>query len=313
MQKNWLDKFLNKIDIQKTHIKSKLPFIWVFGAGGTEISNINNINHILYPEHKEFQLYNNLISSRAKFLQWSLLPENSKNEIVKCICIPEQYHQWADYRSKYTNLMDFELDIIGISQGAIVFSESIGSYVEIGMLACLTELHKNILIISQSRYIQDTCESFFNLGAIAKIKENQIEDITNIWAFENEQNTQVLSQEFNDICEHMLDIITKQSEIAFSNSNKNHISLLIIDLIDLFPRNTKTFYLKALKEFGINIPKSEFDKILSLLKILDLINVKPSGNNEKLEIKTGKYLPCLNYTGKNKPFYRKDFIIEMRG
>lgn len=304
-----LEYFIRMIDPSKTHIKGKLPFIWVFGNGAEHVERIEKIKDKLNPGHQDFSLYDDLSSNRAKFFQWSLCTSNA-NELTKSIRIPEQYKEWESYRSKYTNLVDFELDIISISQGAIIFSESIGSYVEVGMLSYLTELHKNILIVVESRYIDDNCYSFFNLGAIAKIRENKLDDLENIWGFENSTNKEELSEQFKNISEHMLEIVTTDYKFPFSKHNKSHISLLLLDLIDLFPRNSKFFYRKALEKFNINIEKLELEKILSLFKILNLIQEKKSGKNEKLEVCSKNYFPCISYKGREKPFYRQDFAIE---
>lgn len=314
MSKEILAQFLEQIDISQIHINDKLPFIWIFGSGAAHVKNIDDINNKLSPSHAQFSLYDELESNRAKFFQWIL--QNSKNiDIANYIRIPEQYPEWANFRSKYTNLVDFELDIISLSRGAIIFSESIGSYVEIGMVACKSEIHKNILVVAPSPYLEDKHESFFKLGAILKIQENQIGETSNVWALDNHLPTadkDKLSNEFERICNHTLEIITNNSKTLFSASDKTHISLLLLDLIDLFPSNTKSFYSNALKKFEIEIQKSELDKMISLLKILDLIQENKSGNNEKLKIKN-RYSSCISYKGKNKPFHRNDFIIERSG
>ena len=314
MSQENLDRFYAEIDILKTRINSKLPFIWVFGAGAEEVKNIDNIDHELNPGHPKFRLYDGLSSCRAKFFQWIL--KNNRN--INIIRIPEYYPEWVDFRTKYTNLVDFELDIISISYGAIIFSESVGSYVEIGMVACNPEIHKNILVVVPSRYVDD--ESFFTLGAIYKIQENQIDDRNkNVWALDNHlthpiniDNTTALSNEFKEIDEHMWNIINinNDSKILFSASNKSHTLLLLLDLIDLFPRNAKRFYSSALERFKVEIPKDEFNKMISLLKILCLIKERKSGNNEKLEISLKSYCPCVNYYNKGKnQFARSDFKI----
>lgn len=317
MSKDILAQFIEQIDISQTHINDKLPFIWVFGAGAEDVKRIGSINDTLNPDHAQFSLYHGLTSHRAKFFQW-ILQQGQNIDIAKNICIPEQYPEWENFRSKYTNLVDFELDIISISRGAIIFSESIGSYVEVGMVACKSEIHKNILVIVPSRYLLDEgkYDSFFKLGAILKIQENQIGDTSNVWALDNyfpNADKDRLSNEFEQICNHTLEIITNNTKTLLSISDKTHISLLLLDLIDLFPSNTKNFYSNALKQFRIEIHKSELDKMISLLKILDLIQEKKSGNNEKLVVIKNRYRPCVSYKGKNKPFHRNDFIIERSG
>ena len=55
------------------------------------------------------------------------------------------------------------------------------------MFSNITELHKNILIIAPEKYIKDDNSSFFNYGAIRKIRENELsEELTNIWSLEDE-------------------------------------------------------------------------------------------------------------------------------
>ena len=108
----------------------------------------------------------------------------------------------------------------------------------------------------------------------------------------------------------MLNIITNDSKIPLSTKNKSHISLLLLDLIDLFPNNCKLFYRKTLEKFKIDIHPRELNNILFLLKLLGLITEHPSGKNEKLKTFKGKYLSCLNYQKGNKIFKRADFVIE---
>ena len=91
MSQENLDRFFAEIDILKTRINSKLPFIWVFGAGAEEVKNIGKINHKLNPGHPKFRLYDGLSSYRARFFQWISQEENTNIEIEKYICMPEDY------------------------------------------------------------------------------------------------------------------------------------------------------------------------------------------------------------------------------
>lgn len=175
--------FFELIDPNKTQIKYKLPFIWVFGSGAESIKRIEQIKDPLSPTHENFRPYNEITSFRAGFIQWS---KTTSHDIVDNLTVPESYPQWLNF-NKYSNLVDFELDIASISQGVIIFSESIGAHTEIGMFSNITELHKNILIIAPEKYIKDDNSSFFNYGAIRKIRENELsEELTNIWSLEDE-------------------------------------------------------------------------------------------------------------------------------
>lgn len=304
--KDNLEKFLNIIDVSKTHITGKLPFIWVFGSGGDDVIDILKINSPLNPGHKEYKLFKNINYNRPKYVQWCL---EYKHDIEKYIKFPEQYPEWIYFNTNYTNLVDFEKDIVSISMGTIIFSESIGAYTEIGMLSCYPELHKNILIIVEPEYIDDKCASFFNLGAITKIRENEIPNLTNIWGIDKNINN--LKDEFNKISTHFLDIITTNNSVPINLNSENHVLLLFLDLIVLFPNQTKKFYTDAIQKFQIQTQNFNFDKFLSLLKLLDLVESRTVGNN-KLYKANKAYQPCVQYyIGNSKKLDRAAFLIEI--
>jgi hypothetical protein len=306
--------FLKLVNPQKTQIIGKLPFIWVFGSGGEDVKKIETIANPLNPGHQDFEAYKNINSYRAKFIQWS---RNNQHSLSELLTVPEMYPEWLNF-NKYSNLVDFELDITSISKGTIVFSESVGAYTEIGMFSCFSELHKNILIVVPSEYIADSNSSFFNYGAILKIKENRIsEDLTNIFALDSisESNKDKLDSLFKNIADHFSNIINNKdnSSLSFNHSNKHHVILLFLDLIDLFPSKPKSFYKNILEEFGVDINKINLDKMITTLELLDLISKRLSGNNTYYDIKVRNYSSCIKYIA-DRPnrFERSDFKLNMR-
>ncbi|WP_419852085.1 retron St85 family effector protein [Actinobacillus pleuropneumoniae] len=309
------DIFLETINPEKTQIKGKLPFIWVFGSGGDDIKRIEQIRDPLYPFHPEHIPYHRINSFRAKFIQWS---KTSGHVISDRLVVPESYPNWLNF-DKYSNLIDFELDISSISQGIIIFSESIGAYTEIGMFSCFTELHKNILILAQEKHINKSNTSFFNYGAIFKINENKIsEELDNVWALDNSldsKDKEYWDTLFCNISDHFLDIITDKGngKMKFNIDNRHHIILLLLDLIDLFPNQTKTFYRKILIAFKINIDNGFLTKIINTLDILELLDTRKSGKNTYFSLKIKDYVSCLDYQADSpKKFERSAFKISMR-
>ncbi|OAQ14946.1 hypothetical protein F480_08960 [Bibersteinia trehalosi Y31] len=283
------EEFISLIDPLKTKIISKLPLVWVFGATG------NN-------------------SNRSKFLKWHL---QSNHDLSERLRTPEDYPNWLHF-NQYSNLVDFELDITAISQAIIIFSESTGTTAEIGMLSCFTELHKNILIVIDEEYIKRENISFFNLGPIRKIKENMIsEDLTNVWALNVCFDENIQNKIFSDISDHVYDMVTTKNnkDIKLDINSRHHKIMLLLDLIDLFPKQTKKFYTSILKVFNIEISTTEFKKIIDLLDLLQIILINESGNNTYYSLKEpDKYTTCINYqaTSPNR-FERKAFKIDMRG
>lgn len=283
------DKFISLISPQKTKLISRLPFIWVFGAQGKD-------------------------SKRSKFLHWHLLQSN--NDLSKYLKTPEDYPDWLNF-NHYSNLVDFELDITAISQAIIIFSESVGAIAEIGMLSCFTELHRNILVIIEEEYVKKENKSFFNLGPIRKIQENMIsDDLNNIWVLNGYSDEKKQNELFSDISTHVYDLITTKNkkDVRLDTSEKHHIIILLLDIIDLFPNQTKKFYNDILIYFNINISSDEFKRIIDLLYLLELIIIKQSGNNTYYLLKDpNSYISCINYQAEYpNRFERSAFKISMK-
>lgn len=279
------DDFVSLIDPSNIQIKTKLPFIWVFGASGKN-------------------------SKRYKFLQWHL---NTPHDLSKYLTTIEDYQDWLHF-NQYSNLVDFELDIAQISQAIIIFSEGPGAISEIGMLSCFKELHKNILIIVDEDYIKPSTHSFFNHGPIKKIRDNQISsETTNIWSLDKmSYSPEELNNIFRDILDHVYDIITfNKNTVILDKQNKYHIIILVIDIIDLFPGQVIKFYNEVLSDLGIIISNSDIKSIFTLLSLIKIIEPKLSGKNTFYSIRhPQEYISCLNYQAKRpKRFERAEFKI----
>lgn len=324
------NEFISNIQIDKTHIIGRLPIIWVFGSC-EDIAEISQNNHPKNPYSSNFNLFKETCSFRGRFIQW-LKSNNTNSEHKELIFqeydlnIPEDYPEWSNrLRPSYTNLVDFELDIISISQLAIIFSESIGTYVEIGALSCHPLIHQNLLIISPPEYISADNSSFFNYGAIHKIKSNQIsEELTNIWALPNNwkewhynptSNTEDIAKHFMEITEHCVDILTGNNKKQPLNIEaREHVFLLIVDLLDLFPEQTLLGIQKLLVPFKSRYEKKELEIIINCLTMLKIIQSKQIGKNTLFSLHDKfRYKSCIDYTGTNaKKFDRVDFKLDLK-
>lgn len=275
--------FLSLIQIDRTHIKDALPFIWVFGS-----SKEDSFRHLFLQYH-----WDNIGHDIAKY------------QISK----PEDYPDWFNFNNYYKNLVDFEKDVVSISQGAIIFSESVGSYAEIGVFSCFPLLYRNLLIVSEEEYINENHASFLNYGPILKIKDND-EESKNIWALDGTKD--FFKEECKKISDHFLEIITNPKKDSLNVKLERDVIILLVDLMDLFPNNTMSFYKDLLIKFSIDINKFNLKKIFRLLQVLEVVRSKKSGNNTLYFINDGiKYIPCINYTKKDgKVFDRFLFKIE---
>ena len=267
--------FISLIDTSKIKIKAKLPYIWVFGGSGEN-------------------------SKRNKFMKWHL---TASHDLSKYLKTPEDYPDWANF-NQYSNLVDFELDILHISQAIIIFSEQTGAIAEIGMLSYFNELHKNILIIVEEKYINYSTKSFFNLGPIKKIKDNYEKSIYSLDKLN--YSDKELNNAFEDISNLIYNRITEnENMVKLDKTNKHHITIILIDIIDLFPEKNMKFYKDTLDSLNIQIETSEIKRILDLLELIEVIKSKMSGNNTLYLIRNPKeYTSCLTYQSKDNADYK---------
>ena len=215
-----LDKFFGSIQIEKTHIKETLPFVWVFGSNEDQSFRQKFLNHLAIQSNHLLNQY----------------------EISQI----EDYPNWIDYNNLYKNLVDFEKDVISISQGVIIFSESVGAFAEIGVFSCFSFLYKNLLIVAKENYVNQNNASFLNFGPILKIKGDN-EESKNIWAMDENS---LFDNECNKISDHFLEMITEPFPQQLNIDLERDVILLIIDLIDLFRIKQRVFMKKLLKNFS---------------------------------------------------------------
>ncbi len=307
-----ITKFKRIVQPEKTKVKDRLSFVWLFGSGADAIKDIDNISNSLSPSNKNFKkenLFHNIRSNRAKFYQWLIF--NNEYRDIEYYKTPEHYPEWFTIESGYRNLIDFELDLASISRAIVIFSESIGAYMEIGLFANYPEIQKRSLIISESRYIDGNEKSFYYLGAILKYEANKIsDDVDNTWALE----TKDLCGHFQELKNHIDDIQTIPTKEKLDSKNRGHIIILIIETLDLFNSLSTKSIQDILEFFEINIKRKEVNDILKGLKTLEIVTSYKRSATDMFKL-SSKYNhnSCIDFSGsKHKSFDRTSFKIEIR-
>ncbi len=80
----------------------------------------------------------------------------------------EEIQEFFDKNSPYLDLVKFETDLAQICELVILFSESPGSFVELGSFAAVEEIAEKLLVAIQSKYL--TKNSFISKGPVATLR-----------------------------------------------------------------------------------------------------------------------------------------------
>lgn len=99
----------------------------------------------------------------------------------------------------------------------------------------------------------------------------------------------------------------------FDIDNRRHQLLLILDLIHILGKCTRKDILACLEHFSIGMKRSDLERVLKLLNLIDLVHLKPQGNNVFYEIKKPQeHKHLVDFTGAGGTrFNRGDFKISL--
>lgn len=153
-----LSVFVENIEADGIHVYSPSPFVLLCGGERTDIN---------IPSPK---------SLRDAFLK-SDFYSTIKNGRISQI---EDIREYFDKDAPYKELVTFENDIAQLSDLVLLFSESPGSFTELGVFASHKEIAKKTLVVIQQKYLGK--DSFIAKGPIAyfnSISKKSVFSLTN--------------------------------------------------------------------------------------------------------------------------------------
>lgn len=153
-----LSTFLENLEVDGTHVYSPEPFVLLCGGERTDIN-------IVSPK-----------SLRDAFLK-SDFYRSVKNADVRQI---EDIRDYFDKDSPYSELLTFERHIAQLSDLVLLFSESPGSFAELGAFASHKDIAQKTLVVIQQKYLGR--DSFIAKGPIAyfnSVSKKSVFSLTN--------------------------------------------------------------------------------------------------------------------------------------
>ncbi|WP_276202100.1 retron St85 family effector protein [Salinivibrio socompensis] len=213
----------------------------------------------------------------------------------------------------YNNLLVFEDDIAQLASVVVIFLESPGSLVELGMFCTKPNFYKKLLIVAP-RDETEREDSFIYLGPLEHIRSREPSSVA-IYPWPNREESDYPSIHIQDLCDTLLE---KRNNVpkhpAFNQKNSGHLALLILEVVRLsFPVLITEIEL-ALASLGIDEERSKVTRLLYLLNKLEYLDTYEYGGGYKFYYPLDRSSPRVKFgvSKKSKVFDEKRLVMNLK-
>jgi hypothetical protein len=244
-------------------------------------------------------------SLRDSFWKQSLQKTLPQKWIADFDC-PEQHKHWWAF-SGYDDLLMFERDACYLARGTILFAESPGSLAELGALAIDGAILPRLMVVVQSRYLnEDSRKSFLYLGPLKRV-----EDQNGLCVIGSSSDTVLTDNDFDEIIRAIDDWLpTTHKTSVFNIQNPTHRLLLLADLVDLLLVSNLKELQRAIGFFDVKLTDEDLVRALALLDFFGFIKKEMSGREPFWVSLARSDAPWIDYTGKpSHSFERSRFKL----
>jgi uncharacterized protein YrzB (UPF0473 family) len=204
------------------------------------------------------------VSFRHRFLEYIDVQHNPLENLVI------QAEEFKDYfrDGNYSDLLKFEEDIASTCSVVLIFLESAGSLVELGMFCNHPEYYKKLLIVAPEEHTKDH-DSFIYLGPLQYIRSKDVNSVA-IYPWPKESEKEYSESYLEDLSEVVSTKIKRRhKEETFDSNNQGHIAFLICEIIRVCFPIAKNEIKVALECLGIQeLPLSRYLYLLERLKYI---------------------------------------------
>jgi hypothetical protein len=200
-------------------------------------------------------------SLRDAFLRGGGSSAFSNCEIIQI----EEIQEFFEKDSPYVDLVRFESDIAQICELVILFSESPGSFTELGSFSMLGEISEKLLVVIRSRYLSKS--SFITKGPVANLRREYPHSVfslaDSVVGIENGSIAQIdcsiLVQKLMSPIEQRLK--EAESRTTFNNKKFNHLCKIYVGILREAYCLKDDELLLLLSEFGFEVDIGMLDRI----------------------------------------------------
>ncbi|MGR6837553.1 retron St85 family effector protein, partial [Aliivibrio wodanis] len=238
-----------------------------------ESFDVNNFK-INYPDHRIFVCGGQIdiretipLSFRQRFISdLAVKHPHIESEIILAESFKDYFKEHA-----YRDLLTFEDDIAQVASVVVIFLESPGSLVELGMFCTKPNFYKKLLIIAPRKETEEE-DSFIYLGPLYHIRSKEPSSVA-IYPWPSTAVLEYPDIHLQDLCASLLekrDNIPKHPK--YSPDNSGHVALLILEVVRLSYPILLTEIELALASLNLDEDKSKVTRLLYLLNKLGYLD-----------------------------------------
>lgn len=183
-----------------------------------------------------------------------------------------QAETFKDYfkENAYPDLLVFEEEIANLASLVVIFLESPGSLVELGMFCTKPDLFKKLIIVAPQEEVSAE-DSFIYLGPLENIKKREPTSVVVYpWPI---CDVKYDNSHLHDLCESIKDKLSSlPKNVEFNEKNSGHIALLIAEIIRVAYPILLTEIEYSILALNLDIKQSEVTRHIYLLNKLGIIN-----------------------------------------
>jgi DNA-binding transcriptional ArsR family regulator len=206
-------------------------------------------------------------SFRHRFIAYSAIQYPAIEDAVV------QAETFKDYfkENAYPDLLIFEEEIANLSSLVIIFLESPGSLVELGMFCTKPDFYKKLVIVAPQEEVSGE-DSFIYLGPLKNIQKKEPTSVA-IYPWPDHSTDNYDQAHLDDLCKTIDQKLSSlPKNVEFNKSNSGHIALLIAEIIRINYPILISEIEYALLAIDLDIKPSEISRHIYLLNKLKIID-----------------------------------------
>jgi hypothetical protein len=141
-----LPPFAEHLDADSIHVQAPVAVIFICGGKTSDVKQAK-------PD-----------SIRDAFMKVTDNPALRGREFI----LAEEVNPFYMARPAYNNYLEFEVDLAQITELIVLFSESAGSFVELGAFSMISEISERLLVVIRDKHYRE--DSFIRLGPLLALQ-----------------------------------------------------------------------------------------------------------------------------------------------
>jgi hypothetical protein len=217
----------------------------------------------------------------------------------------EDIQEFHRKETKYSDFLEFESDLAQLCDLIILFSESPGSFAELGAFARDADISGKLFTVIRKVHYQD--ESFISLGPIAHLRNK---DLNSIFVIDDEEfgiigdnytgiNKDLLARRLADPLSARL--VAAREHTKFDRRRNGHLCKLITALVQEFGALTIEELVEAFGFLGVKVARDDMAKLVFCLRSLEWVTEERRGLRDFVFANGGREAAKLVLTGDGFP------------